>query len=153
MINFEKATSFCYEDISLIENYTLAINDITQTWICHHRLEIQENKLISRQELIDSKLYYNRPASELIFLTKSTHSTLHGKNRPKEVCEKISKSLKGKCKGKKISKETRKKLEKSFFKKGHIPWNKGKKASIELRKKLSDSHKGQIPWNKGQKLN
>jgi 5-methylcytosine-specific restriction endonuclease McrA len=30
-------------------------------------------------------------------------------------------------------------------------WNKGKKWSDEMRKKLSESHKGKIPWNKGFK--
>jgi hypothetical protein len=31
---------------------------------------------------------------------------------------------------------------KGLFKKGHLPWNTGKKFSDELKKKLSDSHKG-----------
>jgi len=36
-----------------------------------------------------------------------------------------------------------------LFKKGQSSLNKGKKASKETKKKLSESHKGQIPWNKG----
>lgn len=35
-----------------------------------------------------------------------------------------------------------------MFKKGHIPWSKGKKLSIETRIKISNGHKGQIAWNK-----
>ena len=39
----ETVKKFCSEDPSLIENYDLAIADETQTWECHHRLEIQED--------------------------------------------------------------------------------------------------------------
>lgn len=50
---------------------------------------------------------------------------------------KISKGLKG---------------NKNGFKKGRTPWNKGKKLSLEIRKKLSESHKGQVPsFYKGSK--
>lgn len=77
MICKKKVKQFCSEDISLIENYQEAIIDHTQTWHCHHRLEIELNK--SGNELISMNLYYNRPASELIFLTKSDHMSLHQK--------------------------------------------------------------------------
>ena len=35
------------------------------------------------------------------------------------------------------------------FKKGNIPWSKGKKFTDEHRKKLSEARKGKVPWNKG----
>ena len=75
MICENAVRKYCCEDISLIENYDKAINDNTQTWHCHHRLEIELNK--SRQELINLNLYNNRPANELIFLTNSEHKALH----------------------------------------------------------------------------
>lgn len=36
------------------------------------------------------------------------------------------------------------------FKKGHIPWNKGKYHTEEARRKMSEATKGRIPWNKGK---
>lgn len=106
MINELYAYSYCCEDISLIENYNEAINDKTQTWVIHHKLEIELNK--TRDELIYLYLYYQRPASELIFLTISEHRKLHNKaakgpwNKGKkniysrETLEKMSKARKGK---------------------------------------------------------
>ena len=75
--------AYCCEDISLIENYDKAIKDKSQTWLCHHRLETHdENKLLrnvalSSSDLIKMNLYYNRPAKELIFLTRSEHQKVH----------------------------------------------------------------------------
>ena len=66
---------FCYEDISLIKNYELAINDNKHIWDCHHRKETDEG--LSRKQLIELGLYYGRPASELILLTHSEHMSLH----------------------------------------------------------------------------
>lgn len=113
MINEARLRKYCCDNISLIENYNEAVNDTTQRWQCHHKLEITLHK--TRQELIEMGLYYNRPASELIFLTHSEHSALHmsgsrnpmyGKNFEdfmtdeaiKERCKKISESNKDKPK-------------------------------------------------------
>lgn len=114
MINEMNAYAYCKEDISKIENYDKAIKDKSQIWICHHRTEIWWN--CSAQELKVNECYYNRPAKELIFLTRSEHTTLHmtGKRRvftddhrrklseaklntkrPKSVRDKISKAVKG----------------------------------------------------------
>ena len=75
MINFYRAKNFCKEDISLIENFEKAAADLGQTWDCHHRRE----NISSRKELIKIGEYFNRPARELIFLTKSEHIALHNK--------------------------------------------------------------------------
>lgn len=76
-------SEFCYEDVSLIENYDKAIKDDKNIWQRHHRLEthypdgtLRENSL-SADELKDSNLYYNRPAKEFIFLTRYEHLRLH----------------------------------------------------------------------------
>ena len=95
---------FCKGDISLIENYDEAINS-EEMWDCHHKLAIELHK--TREELKEMGLYYNRPASELIFLTHSEHSIihklngvkLHKDNVTKEGRKKISIALKGKRTG------------------------------------------------------
>lgn len=77
----------------------------------------------------------------------------------KETSEKISKALTGK----KLSLEHRKnislghlgqKAPKTAFKKGHIPWSKGKTNvySKEVRENMSKSHKGK-PWSEKQRKN
>lgn len=38
------------------------------------------------------------------------------------------------------------------FKKGIIPWNKGRKSTIEENLNNSKAHKEQIPWNKGKTM-
>ena len=38
------------------------------------------------------------------------------------------------------------------FKKGHTPWSKGKKLSRKHREKLSEAHKGQVSWIKGKHI-
>ena len=39
----------------------------------------------TKQDLIDWGIYYNRPASELIFLTGSEHIKLHRRKNNREV--------------------------------------------------------------------
>lgn len=48
--------------------------------------------------------------------------------------------------GRIVSKETRKKIgaSNSVALRGNIPWNKGKKTSVEQKQKLSDAHKGEV---------
>lgn len=96
MINEKGAKNFCCEDISLIENYKEAVNDKTETWHCHHKLEIDLNK--KQKELVKMGLYYNRPASELIFLTTKEHYQIHYKGKPKSDETRIKMSISGKGK-------------------------------------------------------
>ena len=130
---------YCCEDPSLIENYDKAINDNSQIWECHHRFEIDKN--LSRHQLIEQNLYLNRPACELIFLTKSDHTTLHNTYRTGE---------KHPLYGKHQSEETRRKRSESM--KGKTPWIKGKHWSEESNRKRSEANKGLIPWNKGIRI-
>ena len=97
MINEYYAKKFCCEDLSLIENYDKAISDTTQTLDCHHRGEILPCGRFSVSDLKNFELYFNRPASELIFLTRSEHRRLHLKGVPKSEATKkaLSDALKG----------------------------------------------------------
>lgn len=123
----------CSEDPSLIENYDKAINDQTQMWECHHRLETDLN--VSAQYLKEHNLYLNRPASELIFLTKSEHQKLHtrwnvGVSPKEETRKKVSLSLKGKLAGEKHP----------FY--GKSTWNKGIPHKKETCQKITEYQLG-----------
>ncbi len=154
----EKTVKKVCKDYSRIENYEKAINDKTQTWHCHHRLETHnsdgERRLvdITAEELKALGMYYDRPADELIFLTSPEHTKLHmvrnhyskghtswikGKHHTEETKQKISETKRGKKHGS-PSDETRKKLSESL--KGK---NKGKHHSEETRKRMSETHKGE----------
>ena len=157
MINEGCAYAYCSEDISLIENYDLAINDPTQSWDCHHRRECVDGVFTSRKELIANGLYYNRPASELIFLTKADHKSLHSKNPA--TWKKISESLKGEKNymyGKHHTEEHKQKLREIFNRpdvKKKV--SDGVKLTLnrpEVKKKMSDAAKGRPAHNKGKKL-
>lgn len=84
----KNVNKYCSEDIRLIENYEKAINDDTQIWNCHHRKETDEK--LSLKQIKEQGLYYNRPASELIFLTKSEHQKLHRIGKPTTLGRKHS---------------------------------------------------------------
>ena len=85
MISANKTKIYCSEDISLIENYHQAVWDPYEKWEIHHRRECDENgrTLLTGKQLIEMNLYKNRPASELIFVTKSMHMKIH-----REMCSK-----------------------------------------------------------------
>ena len=100
---------------------------------------------MSRKDLIEIGEYYNRPAAELIFLTKSEHHRLHnlGKNVSAETRQKLSEVHKGKpscMKGKHLSEEHKLKLSAAL--KGENSQWFGKHHSEETRKKISESKKG-----------
>lgn len=90
MIGKNWIKKYCCEDISLIENYDEAINDKTQIWHCHHKAEVLPCGRFSINDLKKFNLYYNRPANELIFLTKAQHNHIHkayknGRKNPNAV--------------------------------------------------------------------
>lgn len=83
MININNAKKYCSEDISLIENYHQAITDEENYWEIHHLRECDQNgrTLFTYKQLKEMDLYYNRPASELIFVTRYMHMNLHRENQ------------------------------------------------------------------------
>ena len=155
-------SEFCNDDITKIENYEQAMNDTTQTWDCHHRLETDLN--LTKQELIDRKLYFKRPASELIFLTHAEHTSLHmsGKTSPNKgilMSEVTKKKMSEARKGKHHSEETKKKIGAAHkgmhrseeAKKKMSESIKRKYLSDEYRRKISEAIKGRIRINNGVK--
>ena len=136
MISEHYARKFCRDDLSLIENYALAIADTTQTWICHHILGEQ----YSTHYLKENGLYLKRPACELRFMTRAEHNALHkqGVQRSEETKKAISDTQKG------VPKSEAHKQAISDGKKG-VPIGP---MSEEHKKALSDAKKGvPQPWN------
>ena len=103
---------FCKEP-EKIENYEKAKKDDFVGWHCHHRLEThtpdgkRRDVDIPQKELIALGMYYNRPASELIFLPESEHRALkkgennpfYGKKHSEESKKRIGEKSKGRVKG------------------------------------------------------
>ena len=78
MINCIKVIKRICKRYTEIENYEIALNDKTQTWVCHHRREVQDGfRIWTKEELIKVGQYYHRKPNELIFMTKSEHTSLH----------------------------------------------------------------------------
>ena len=139
--HFEK---FC-KDYQNIENYEKAKADNFKNWEVHHRLETHnsdgERRLvdIAADELKALDMYYNRPADELIFLTRSEHNSLHkkGKHHSEEARRKMAES----AKGKKMSEESKKKNSEAHT---------GKKHSEESKKKIRSTMKKLHWYNNGE---
>ncbi len=151
-----------------IENYKAAKADNFKGWDCHHRLETHnssgERRLvdITAEELIALGMYYNRPATELIFLRACEHTTLHmegnqhhkGKHHSEEAKAKMSVIKKGRH----LSEETKKRMSKTLRGRKHSEeWKnriseaiKGRKLSDEWKAKLSEAHKGRHYFNNGK---
>lgn len=146
MICEQTAWAYCIDDIKKIENYHFAVNDNTQTWICHHKVEIQPDGVLSVKELKERNLYYHRPARELVFLMPSTHSALHNEHRKPEVRKRISVSKTGDKNpmfGKHHSDESKKQISQKMSGSNHPFF--GKHHSDESKRKMSISKKGMKP--------
>ena len=76
----KRMKAYCSEPLSHIENYQEAMNDPTQTWVLHHRNEIDNGVFRTPSELMANGMYWHRPASELIFLTRAAHNHIHLQN-------------------------------------------------------------------------
>lgn len=79
----QKRQRYCCEPLSNVENYEKAMADNFNGWHIHHRYECHdsngERRLVdlSRAELKALGMYWNRPASELIWMTEAEHIQLH----------------------------------------------------------------------------
>ena len=137
MINERNSKYYCREDISLIENYELAVAD-SETWHCHHRGEMLPCGRFATDDLKKFGLYWRRPASELIFLRHDVHIGMQhiGRHLSEETKHKIVTALKGKP----ASTETRKKISTIL---------KGRKISAEHKKHIGESKSGMRWWNNG----
>ena len=146
MIAETNAKKYCKEDISLIENYAEALADTTQMWLCHHR-NAEPFTGFSKADLIKMNMYYNRPASELKFVTSKMHEDIHGsckkagksnkgKHLSDDVKQKISETEKGKC----LTSEHKYKISCALS---------GKQKSEQHRSNISKANIGKHWYNNG----
>lgn len=157
MIHEQNTNAFCVEDISKIENYEQAISDKKQTWDCHHRAEILPCGRFSVDDLKKFNLYFHRPASELIFLTRGDHIKLHftGCHRSDETKAKMSKTRKERiasgdivvdtsaCHTEEANKKISEKARERYSDKSNHPMY-GRHLSDEAKKKISDANSGRM---------
>ena len=62
-------------NIKEIENYEEALNDRTSLWVCHHRLETDQN--LTSKQLKEMGLYVKVPPEHLVFLPPMIHEVAH----------------------------------------------------------------------------
>lgn len=135
-MNFSR---YCSEPLENIENYDNAAADTEHLWECHHRAEILPCGSYSREDLKKVGLYWERPASELIFLRHDEHRTLHAKNRKPETSRRIAEKVAMRNRGRKLSDEHRRKLSLSHMGKHQSPSTILKRvASLKKRHETQD---------------
>lgn len=147
MIHEEQLKPYCSEDLSLIENYELAVNDKIQVWHCHHRMELNEDGSVrfTMSELKELGLYYNRPASDLILLSPSEHHHLHSRLHNNAMYGKThSDEVKLKCGVNNIGKK-----HTEEWKRNHSKQLMNHSVSDDTRKKMSEARK--LYWERCRK--
>ena len=71
-MTIEVLDNYC-TDWPSIENFELAFANTHCRWECHHRL----GQIFSRENLVATGLYLDRPADEFILLTIDDHRNVH----------------------------------------------------------------------------
>ena len=120
MISESQAKKYCRDDISKIKGYAEAVADKKHLWICHH-INGEPFTGFSRNDLEKMNMLYNRPASELKFVTSKMHNNLHDAGSTTRF----------------------------GASKGHS--NKGKHLSDATKAKMSAAQKGRVGYTKGYK--
>ena len=133
------------KSIEEIENYASAAADNFIGWDIHHRLETHnsdgERRIVdlSRAELLALGTYYDRPASELIFLKHGDHTRLHNQQRTPETKAKLSAAHRGKH----FSDKTRAKIGAA---------SRDRHPSEETRAKLREAAKHRAPMSEATRV-
>lgn len=150
-------------NIKEVINYDKAKADNFEGWHLHHILEthkykdrnrkewVRRNEDVSMEMLKAFDLYYNRPPTEFIFLTKAEHNSLHhkGKKRSEDSKRKMSEAQKGNkkalgkhWKNKPMSEDHKRKLSEAT--KGKSKSDETKRRMSEAAKHMSEEHKRKI---------
>lgn len=118
-------SKYCYcRYPELIDNYDLAVADVENVWICHHKLEA----FLTMQELKDIGRYFDVPPRELVFVRNEKE---HQEWPHKGHIEKIDK------------------FDHNLLKQYGNQWNKGRHWTKEHREKYSETIKDRVWWTNG----
>ena len=155
--------NYCTESIENIEGY-IPESLRKEKMVIHHRLESHDEnnqlrtRFLSVQQLKDAGLYYNRPASELIWMTDTEHKKLHqqdlsykenlekmsAKNIGRKLTDNQKQIMREKALGRKHSSASKQKLREA---------NLGKKMKKSVKVKISDALKNRCTeWSVKSKI-
>lgn len=130
---------YCREPIEHIAGFEEATKNPGR-YECHHINELT----FTRDELMKMNMYYNRPASELIIMTKEDHKKWHHRFNGSPMSGRAS-ELSPRWLGDRAKIESIGKRARKLYKKGLIDSDTYNEIQIKFRAKRRENYKNRVP--------